>query len=456
MRSMRNVVVFAVAMLAVGCAQKKGLEQNPDLAAIEQHLDAYLEAYPNAADGASKTCLEMKIHFVSATTSGALDASVGRRDLASEPGPLKAGEAVFFDGVATQFGRTVRVNGDSLSVGTVNVGASAYEVWSPNSSAVINRRIAEGQLVTGGRESPMFGTRGVPVCGFGIATVGGRLNHILLADMIESGAPLEQEAPASGIAASAAADVAEVAGEPPQEAPAAAGGTCEVIAKGEEEARSNCKSGNFAACRDIAGWVANKVMEGCAVTTRTPAEALHEECLSLAKSSLLANDYCMGGKGDQSACEFLGKAAKEAAQKGCPSDVVAEARAQMRRDRGEPAQAPATASAPAASASPSAEEASQPTRSRSEATVDATSKSMNPPRYPPAAFRAGIEGQVTLTVDVSADGAVTSVAIAKTSGNRDLDRAAMEAARKWRFNPAQENGVGMAGRVSVPVTFALN
>jgi len=63
---------------------------------------------------------------------------------------------------------------------------------------------------------------------------------------------------------------------------------------------------------------------------------------------------------------------------------------------------------------------------------------------------------VTLTVDVSADGAVTSVAIAKTSGNRDLDRAAMEAARKWRFNPAQENGVGMAGRVSVPVTFALN
>lgn len=452
MRSMRNVVVVSVAMLAIGCAQKKGLEENPGLAEIEQHLPAYLEAYPNANDGASKTCLEMKIHFVSATTSGALDASAGRRDLARETGPLKAGEAVYFEGVATRFGRTVRVNGDSLSVGTVNVGASAYEVWSPNSSAVINRRIAEGQLVTGGKDSPMFGTRGVPVCGFGISTVGGRLNHILLADMIESGAPLAPEAPASGIAASAVADVPEVASEPPQEAPAAAGGKCEVIAKGEEEARSNCKSGNFNACRDIAGWVANKVMEGCAVTSRTPAEALHEECLQLAKSSLLANDYCMGGKGDQSACEFLGKAAKEAAQKGCPSDVVAEARAQMRRDRGEPAQA----SSSSAAARPSGEPASDSAQSRTEATVDATSKNMNPPRYPPAAFRAGIEGQVTLIVDVSADGTVTNVSISKTSANRDLDRAAMEAARTWRFNPAQENGEGVAGRVSVPVTFALN
>lgn len=90
------------------------------------------------------------------------------------------------------------------------------------------------------------------------------------------------------------------------------------------------------------------------------------------------------------------------------------------------------------------------------AAVDISSKNMNPPKYPPSAYRAGIQGEVVLIVSVDASGNVTDVSVEKSSRNRDLDRAAMEAARKWRFNPAVVNGQKAAGRVRVPVNFTLN
>jgi protein TonB len=91
-----------------------------------------------------------------------------------------------------------------------------------------------------------------------------------------------------------------------------------------------------------------------------------------------------------------------------------------------------------------------------EASVDISSKNMNPPRYPPAAFRAGIQGEVILIIDVDANGNVTNVSVERSSRNRDLDRAAMEAARKWSFRSAESGGKKVAGRVRVPVNFALN
>jgi len=90
------------------------------------------------------------------------------------------------------------------------------------------------------------------------------------------------------------------------------------------------------------------------------------------------------------------------------------------------------------------------------ASVDISSKNMNPPKYPPSAFRSGAQGEVILIIDVDANGNVTNVSVEKSSRNRDLDRAAMDAARKWRFNAAVVNGQKTAGRVRVPVNFALN
>ena len=88
--------------------------------------------------------------------------------------------------------------------------------------------------------------------------------------------------------------------------------------------------------------------------------------------------------------------------------------------------------------------------------VDPTSRNMNPPRYPRDEVRRGITGTTTLIISIDADGEVLDVEIERSSGNRNLDRAAMEAAHKWRFNPEVRNGQNVASRVIVPVQFTLN
>ena len=56
---------------------------------------------------------------------------------------------------------------------------------------------------------------------------------------------------------------------------------------------------------------------------------------------------------------------------------------------------------------------------------------------------------------VMADEQQHPIQVAYQRRNRDLDRAAMQAARKWRFNPSMVNGQPAAGRVRVPVDFNL-
>lgn len=104
---------------------------------------------------------------------------------------------------------------------------------------------------------------------------------------------------------------------------------------------------------------------------------------------------------------------------------------------------------------PAAESASDQDLGDQEASVDISSRNMNPPKYPPSALRERIEGQVGLIVDVDANGNVSNVIVETSSRNRDLDRAAMDAARNWRFNPGRRNGAKAAGRIRVPVTFHL-
>lgn len=77
------------------------------------------------------------------------------------------------------------------------------------------------------------------------------------------------------------------------------------------------------------------------------------------------------------------------------------------------------------------------------------------PAYPEAARRARQEGLVLLEVAVSSEGRAARVDVRDSSGYPILDRAAREAVRDWRFQPARFGAVAVESVVEVPVRFRL-
>jgi len=75
------------------------------------------------------------------------------------------------------------------------------------------------------------------------------------------------------------------------------------------------------------------------------------------------------------------------------------------------------------------------------------------PEYPPAALRSGVGGTVVVRAKIDASGKPAEVSIAKRSGSRELDRAAVQAVRRWKFQPAMRNGKATASVVRIPVDF---
>ncbi|WP_375467772.1 TonB family protein [uncultured Nostoc sp.] len=72
-------------------------------------------------------------------------------------------------------------------------------------------------------------------------------------------------------------------------------------------------------------------------------------------------------------------------------------------------------------------------------------------KYPEAARRRGVEGRVEVAVDTDAQGNVTNVRIARSSGNRDLDEETARQAREWKLKPAEGGRQG----VSIATEFAI-
>ena len=60
---------------------------------------------------------------------------------------------------------------------------------------------------------------------------------------------------------------------------------------------------------------------------------------------------------------------------------------------------------------------------------------LSAPRYPKLAWLAAQEGQVTLRVQVDADGKASAVHVHSTRAPRDLVQAAVASVRRWRFTP---------------------
>jgi protein TonB len=78
------------------------------------------------------------------------------------------------------------------------------------------------------------------------------------------------------------------------------------------------------------------------------------------------------------------------------------------------------------------------------------------PDYPMLLRRQGIEGKVTLKLNVLADGTVGKADVVASSGNAQLDETAQSwVVAHWRYKPATDKGKAVAGTASATIVFRL-
>ena len=75
------------------------------------------------------------------------------------------------------------------------------------------------------------------------------------------------------------------------------------------------------------------------------------------------------------------------------------------------------------------------------------------PVYPVKAQEFEIEGIVVLKCFINTEGRVDKVQIMRSI--EVLDQAAIDAVKKWKFEPAMQGGKPVAVQVNIPVTFRL-
>jgi TonB family protein len=90
----------------------------------------------------------------------------------------------------------------------------------------------------------------------------------------------------------------------------------------------------------------------------------------------------------------------------------------------------------------------------SQASVPARLVGSISPAYPPPALAQQVEASVTVSVVVTAGGAVADAQVVRSAGF-GFDEAVLDAVRKARFEPAQLGGHAVAVRKRFTVTFAL-
>ncbi|OGS91253.1 MAG: hypothetical protein A2Z95_02000 [Gallionellales bacterium GWA2_60_18] len=118
--------------------------------------------------------------------------------------------------------------------------------------------------------------------------------------------------------------------------------------------------------------------------------------------------------------------------------------------------APAPAAAEPVAAAPEAVAAPAAPPSETQPLFDADYLANPKPSYPALSRRLGEEGKVMLRVQVAASGLPLAVEVQAGSGSERLDRAALDAVRRWRFVPARRGSAAVAATVLVPIVFSLN
>lgn len=85
------------------------------------------------------------------------------------------------------------------------------------------------------------------------------------------------------------------------------------------------------------------------------------------------------------------------------------------------------------------------------------SKRNSTPSFPPTSRRLGEVGVVILQIFVTPDGRVGDVRLAKSSGFKRLDDAALKhVKRAWRYTPGTKDGKPAGMWITQPVRFVLN
>lgn len=77
------------------------------------------------------------------------------------------------------------------------------------------------------------------------------------------------------------------------------------------------------------------------------------------------------------------------------------------------------------------------------------------PDYPPSAREDEQQGLVVLRVLVSKEGRPVEIRIARTSGFRALDAAAIAGVKRWTFRPAKQGAQSIPSWMEVPIRFRL-
>jgi len=77
------------------------------------------------------------------------------------------------------------------------------------------------------------------------------------------------------------------------------------------------------------------------------------------------------------------------------------------------------------------------------------------PIYPREAKQRGVQGEVTLRVEVLASGQVGQIEIRRSSGHEILDRSALATVKQWQFVPAKRGKESIPLWVNIPITFRI-
>ncbi len=79
-----------------------------------------------------------------------------------------------------------------------------------------------------------------------------------------------------------------------------------------------------------------------------------------------------------------------------------------------------------------------------------------PPIYPEEARKKGIQGDVHVQILVGKDGLVKEATVIKNeTGSKDLEKSALNAVYKWKFDPGKHEGKPVEVNVIVPIKFKL-